>query len=159
MTVRGAAERANVLKRHRWHRWGPRVSAVPVLMALACNQSSNEPPAMRLWTNDLAFQVSANPAPPPAREDIVFKVVVRDKNSREAIEGGEGRIYAQNQDGIKTWDGLTPSPQPGTYTGKLSFLTAGNWAMGLQFRRDSTRALQTLDWQQEVVAAHGEAVK
>ena len=54
----------------------------------------------------MAFQVSANPVPPPAREDIVFKVVVRDKTSGQAIEGGDGRIYATSADGVNTWDGL-----------------------------------------------------
>jgi len=111
---------------------------------------------MRLWTDDLAFRVSADPVPPPAREDVVFKVVVHDKKSGQAIETGEGRIYAQSSDGIRTWDVLTPSQQPGTYTGKLNFLTSGNWAMGMQFRRDSTRPIEQLDWSQTVMAATGE---
>jgi hypothetical protein len=42
------------------------------------------------------------------------------------------------------------------------FLTAGEWALGVQFRRDSTQALQrTLDWRQVVrpAAEPGEPVK
>jgi hypothetical protein len=127
-----------------------------IFAAAACHETDNGPPPMRLWTDDLAFQVSADPVPPPAREDIVFKVVVRDKKSGQAIESGEGRIYAQSQDGIRTWDGLIPGKKPGTYTGKLNFLTSGNWAMGLQFRRDSTRSIEQLDWTQTVMAASGE---
>lgn len=122
-----------------------------------CRASYSGPPALRLWTNDLAFQVSTDPVPPPAREDIVFKVVVRDKNSGKAIESGEGRVYATSADRVNTWDGLTPTQQAGTYTAKLNFLTSGNWAMGMQFRRDSTAPLETLDWTQEVNPATGEA--
>jgi hypothetical protein len=34
----------------------------------------------------------------------------------------------------------------------VKFLTAGEWALGVQFRRDSTQALQrTLDWRQTVL--------
>jgi hypothetical protein len=54
------------------------------------------------------------------------------------------------------WDGLSRGPQAGTYFGRLHFITSGNWAMGLQFRRDSTRPIQKLDWQQDVTAATGE---
>jgi hypothetical protein len=122
----------------------------------ACREADTGPPPLRLWTNDLAYQVSADPVPPPARQDVVFKIVVRDKNSGQAIERGEGRVYAQNSDGHKTWDGLTPGAQPGTYTAKLNFLTSGDWAMGMQFRRDSTQAIETLDWRQSVAPANGE---
>jgi hypothetical protein len=125
--------------------------------ALACRPSANVPPALRMWTDDLALLVSTEPVPPPARQDIMFKVVVRDKKSGQAIEGGEGRVFATNSDGINTWDALTPGPQAGTYYAKLNFITAGDWALGMQFRRDSTRPIERLDWRQEVQAASGEA--
>lgn len=115
------------------------------------------PPPMRLWTNDIAFQVTADPVPPHAREDVVFKVVARDKASGQPIEGAEGRIYATSRDGANVWDALTAGPQAGTYYGKLHFITAGDWALGMQFRRDSTRAIERLDWRQQVWAATGEA--
>ncbi len=133
------------------------VAASLVLAAVGCRESYSGPPPLRLWTNDLAFQVSTDPVPPPAREDVIFKVVVRDKNSGKAIETGEGRVYATSADRVNTWDGLTPTQQAGTYTAKLNFLTSGNWAMGMQFRRDSTGPLETLDWTQEVHPATGEA--
>lgn len=126
-------------------------------LALACRESYSGPPPLRLWTNDLAFQVSPKPVPPPARQDVIFTVVVHDKNTGKAIEGGEGRVYATSADRVNTWDGLTPGQQPGTYTAKLNFLTSGDWAMGMQFRRDSTAPLETLDWRQSVMAAQGEA--
>jgi hypothetical protein len=145
-------------------RWSPAaacrsVAAASLIFAagVGCRETYSGPPPLRLWTNDLAFQVSTDPVPPPAREDIIFKVVVRDKNSGKAIETGEGRVYATSADRVNTWDGLTPTQQAGTYTAKLNFLTSGNWAMGMQFRRDSTAPLETLDWTQDVHAATGEA--
>lgn len=129
--------------------------AAGAALAVACGPPPGPPPT-RFWTDDIAYQVSADPVPPHAREDVIFKVVVRDKASGQPINGGEGRIYATSHDGANAWDGLTPGPQAGSYYGKLHFITSGDWAMGLQFRRDSTRPLQKLDWRQEVAAAAGE---
>ena len=103
-----------------------------------------------------AVRVTPNPVPPPAREAVKFRVEVRDKASGQPIEGGEGRLYATSHDGVNAWDGLTPGPQPGTYYARLEFITAGDWAMGLQFRRDSTQPIETMDWRQQVMAAHND---
>lgn len=113
---------------------------------------------MRLWTQDLAVRITSDPTPPRAREPAVYRVEVRDRASGQPIEGGEGRVYATSRDGASTWDGLTPGPQPSTYYAKLNFVTAGDWAMGLQFRRDSTQKIETMDdWRQQVSPASGEA--
>jgi hypothetical protein len=106
--------------------------------------------ATRMWTDDMVFSIALEPVPPPAREDIRVKVVVRDKESKAPIDGGEGRIYAMNHDSAKVYDGLEKGPEPGTYYAKLRFVTAGEWAIGLQFRRDSTRKLEKMDWLQQV---------
>jgi hypothetical protein len=90
--------------------------------------------------------------PPFARERTVFKIVVIDKKSNEPMESGEGRIFAESRDGAKTWDALTRGPEVGTYYGKLSFITAGDWAVAVQFRRDSTAPLERIDWMQQVRA-------
>lgn len=91
------------------------------------------------------------PAPPRALEQIEFKVVVRDKESGEPIEGGQGRVFATNEDRKNVYNGLEKGAELGTYYTKIMFVTAGPWAIGLQFRRDSTKALQrTNDWMQEV---------
>lgn len=127
---------------------------VVAAVALACGES--QLPPIRFWTADLAVRVSADPIPPHAREATMFRVEVRDKSSGQPIEAGEGRIYATSRDGANTWDGLTPGAQPGTYYGKLHFVTAGDWAMGLQFRRDSTLPIEKMDWRQEVLGARGE---
>jgi hypothetical protein len=50
------------------------------------------------------------------------------------------------------WDGLAPAEQVGTYTANLSFVTAGNWAFALEFRRDSTHRLEKVEWRQDILA-------
>jgi len=104
----------------------------------------------RMWTDDLAFRIRFAPRPPHAREETIVKVVVADKESGAPVENGEGRIYAMSKDSVQIFDGLERGPEPGTYYAKLSFLTAGEWAIGLQFRRDSTLRLETMDWLQSV---------
>ena len=110
-------------------------------------------PQVRLLTDDYSIAISFDPAPPRALEQIEFKVVVRDAKTGEPIEGGEGRIFATNEDRKSVDNGLTPGKELGTYYTKLMFVNAGPWAMGFQFRRDSTQRLQrTNDWMQEVRA-------
>ena len=130
--------------------------AVILLCALAACGREQRTPSLRQWTDDLAFQISSDPMPPRAREKVLFKVVVRDKDSRRPIETGEGRIYATSRDGKNVWDALDKGPELGTYYGTLSFITSGDWAVGLQFRRDSVSKIETLNWMQDVLASRGE---
>lgn len=129
--------------------------AMPVLVALVVigGCTARDPQAAldtRMWTDDLAFRIRLSPRPPFAREDVIVKVVIADKESGAPVENGEGRIYAMSRDSVKVYDGLERGPEPGTYYAKLNFVTAGEWAIGLQFRRDSTRKLETMDWLQSV---------
>ena len=124
---------------------------VVLTAAAACKSSGNTDKSdIRDWTKDLAFRISTDPKPPTAREDIIYKVVVRDKTTGNPIEGGEGRIFATSRDGANTWDALIAGPEPGTYYGKLRYITSGDWAIAIQFRRDSTQVLQRIDWMQGV---------
>lgn len=109
--------------------------------------------AYRAFTEHYAFNITSDPSPPHAREKTVFKIRVRDKNSSQPIEGGEGIIYGNTEDGGgKTWDSFTPGQAPGTYTANLQFVVATNWALALQFRKDSTQALEKVDtWYQSVL--------
>lgn len=126
------------------------VALATVMAGVAC-APTGAPPHQRLYTDDLAIQVWMTPAPPRALEQIEFKVVVRDKESGEPIEGGEGRVFATNEDRKNVYNGLEKGAELGTYYTKMLFVNAGPWAVGLQFRRDSTKALQrTNDWMQEV---------
>ncbi|MBV6522983.1 MAG: hypothetical protein MNPFHGCM_03149 [Gemmatimonadaceae bacterium] len=111
---------------------------------------------MRQWTEDMAFRINSEPMPPHAREKVLYKIQVRDSKTGEPVEGGEGRMFASSRDGASTWDGLVKGEELGTYYATLRYVTAGEWAVALQFRRDSTRRLQRMDWMQEVFAARGE---
>jgi len=124
--------------------------AVAAQAVTAC-QPPETNTAYRAFTAHYAFRISSEPVPPMAREKVRYKVVVRDKDTNQPIQGGEGILYAENRDGVKTWDSFTAGPEVGTYyADRLNFLTAGDWAMGLRFRRDSTHALEQADWMQEV---------
>jgi hypothetical protein len=107
----------------------------------------------RAFTEHYAFNIKSEPSPPHAREKTLFRIRVRDKNTSQPIEGGEGIIYGNTEDGSgKTWDSFTPGQAPGTYTAKLDFVIATNWALALQFRKDSTQALEKVDtWYQTVL--------
>ena len=118
--------------------------------AVSCGPGPDEG-VIRLWTDDFELRVSADVMPPRALERINYTVVVRDKKTQEPIAGGEGRIFATNSDHKTSWNGFTYGPEVGTYHATLMFVTAGEWALGIQFRRDSTKVLQrTLDWRQAV---------
>jgi hypothetical protein len=109
---------------------------------------------IRQWTDDLAFRISVTPAPPVAEEVSVFKVVVLDKNTGQPIQAGQGRIFATSQEHAQTGDGLAKGPEVGTYYAHVRFPVSGDWAVGLQFRRDSTTKLErTQDWRQQVLPA------
>jgi hypothetical protein len=108
----------------------------------------------RAFTTHYSFRISSDPTPPHARERTVYKIVVRDKDSAQPIEGGEGIIYGNTESGAgKTWDSFVAGPAPGTYYATLNFIVADNWALALQFRKDSTQKLEKVDtWYQTVLS-------
>ncbi|MBI3789407.1 MAG: hypothetical protein HY275_00815 [Gemmatimonadetes bacterium] len=146
-TIRSAPGLARLARRLA----APAIALVLALAALAaCKPADGAASDLRSWTDDLAFRISTQPMPPRAREDVLYKVVIRDKKTGNPVEGGEGRIFATSRDGANTWDALTPGPEPGTYYGKLRYITSGDWAIAIQFRRDSLQVLQRIDWMQGV---------
>ena len=122
------------------------------LVAAACgpNKRATE---TRGWSDSYSFRVIPDVIPPRAGESIRFRVVVQDKKTGQPIETGEGRIYAQSVDGAKTNDGFKKEKEIGTYSGRLFFPVTGDWAMGLQFRKekDPHMPLEKIDWIQAVV--------
>jgi hypothetical protein len=106
---------------------------------------------LRQLTDSYIFTITPDQSPPHAREDILYKVLVRDRDSRQPIEAGEGQIFANNRDGASTWDGLAKGPEIGTYYGKLNFVTSGDWAIAIRFRRDSAAKLERTAWMQDVL--------
>jgi hypothetical protein len=128
-----------------------RVVVGAMALAVACGGQPGPRP-LRQMTESYLFTISPDQSPPHAREDILYKILVRDRESRQPIDAGEGQIFANNRDGASTWDGLTKGPELGTYYGKLNFVTSGDWAIAIRFRRDSTAKLERTDWMQDVLA-------
>ena len=124
-----------------------------VLATLGC--ADRRPYELRFTTDAYSIRVSATPTPPVAREDVIYKVVVQDRETGEPIEGGEGQVFATGQDRRNAWDSFVPGPQVGSYTARLRFLTAGDWAIAIRFRKDSTARLERVDWIQGVRAPKG----
>ena len=124
--------------------------AVMCVAAAACGPN---PRALenRQWSDSFAFRITVDPSPPRAIEDATYKIIVQDKKTGEPIETGEGRIFANTLEGARTYDGFTKAPAVGTYTAKLRFVAAGQWAIGIQFHSDSTRPLEKTEWMQDVL--------
>ena len=100
----------------------------------------------------LSFRISFEPVPAYAREKIRYRVLVQDRESGQPIENGWGQVYATSEDRKNIYDNLVPGTELGTYYGTLNFLTAGDWAVAVRFRRDSLAPLETVDWRQGVRA-------
>jgi hypothetical protein len=139
--------------RHSPARLGVMVAALGVL--LAC-PATDRPPGIRMTSTTFLFRASSEPMPPRARERTMFRVVIRDRETGEPVETGEGRIFASTIDGAQTWDILVPGDELGTYYGHLNFIIAGEWAVALQFRRSEEEPLERVDWMQEVLSAREE---
>ncbi len=127
------------------------VSTVALAASMAFVACTPEKPNtdQRAWTDDFEFRIASDVVPPRAGEPTNYTITIRDKKSRQPIVNGQGRIFATNADRKSIADGFAYGPEVGVYHAKLTFLTAGEWAMGVQFRADSTGELQrTLDWRQ-----------
>ena len=141
----------------------PLLIAVSMLVlagvALDACDSSPRKLQIRTFSEHFEYRISSDPMPPRAREDVIYRVTVIDKENGQPVEGGEGRIFANNATGTSTWDSFMAAPEVGTYTAKLRFVTAEQWAVGIEFRRDTlpgSKIERATDWQQEVGAARAE---
>ena len=117
----------------------------------ACGPREPRQRELRMISPTYNFTIIPSQAPPHAREAILYKVVIRDRDTRQPIETGEGQIYANNVERSSTWDGFAKGAELGTYYGKLNFVTAGTWAMAIRFRRDSIHPLERVEWIQDVL--------
>ncbi len=128
-------------------------AVVGVILITACG-SESKPREMRQWTEDMTFIIETTPLPPVAEEVTTFKIIAQDKKTGQPIESGEGRIFASHIDRANAYDGLAKGEEVGTYYARIRFPLKGDWVLGLQFRRDSTKPLQrTNDWTQTVLKA------
>jgi hypothetical protein len=108
-------------------------------------------PEIRQSSKSYMFNITSDPIPPYAREDIIYTVTVRDRETGQPIELGEGRIFANTIEGARTYDGFVKAPAVGAYSAKLRFVAAGQWAIGIQFHSDSTKPLEKTEWMQDVL--------
>jgi len=121
------------------------------VLAASCGRSEARQPEMHYITKTYSLTIVPSEAPPHAREDVTYKVFIRDRDTREPIQNGEGQVYSNNREGSRTWDAFTYGPEVGTYYGKLNYTTVGLWAVGMRFRRDSLHPLEKIEWMQEVM--------
>ena len=120
-------------------------------IAASCGRSEARPREMHYISKSYSFTIIPGQSPPHAREQIAYKIFIRDRESREPIQNGEGQIYSNNREGAHTWDGFRYGPEIGTYYGNLNYVTSGLWAVGLRFRRDSLHPLEKIEWMQDVM--------
>jgi hypothetical protein len=128
------------------------------LLVAACGPREPRQRELRMISPNYSFTIIPSQAPPHAREAVLYKVVIRDRESRQPIETGEGQIYANNAERSSTWDGFAKGAEIGTYYGKLNFVTAGTWAVAIRFRRDSLHPLEKIEWMQDVLNERQSAI-
>lgn len=128
---------------------------VTAALALAACAPRSDAPGLRLRTEHLEIRVSARPTPPVAREYVLYTITVRDRKTGEPIDGGEGQIFATSAERRGAWDSLEPGRAPGSYIARMRYVTAGDWAVAIRFRRDSTARLERVDWVQGVRTPSG----
>jgi hypothetical protein len=108
-------------------------------------------PELRQGTESYMFTITSDPIPPHAREPIIYTITVKDRKTGQPIETGEGRIFANTREGARTYDGFRKAPQVGAYSAKLNYVSAEQWAVGIQFHSDSTKPLEKTEWMQDVL--------
>ena len=125
-----------------------------MLAALVCGAVSCGPPRrpqLRQCSQSYCYIITSDPVPPHAREDVMYTITVKDRKSDQPIETGEGRIFANTAEMARTYDGFVKAPQVGVSSAKLNYVTAGQWAVGIQFHSDSTKPLEKTEWMQDVL--------
>jgi hypothetical protein len=121
--------------------------------ALLAGASCGPPrhPELRQGTKSYLFTITSEPIPPRAREDVIYTITVTDRETRQPVDNGEGRIFANTRDGARTYDGFVKAPGVGVYSARLNYVASGQWAVGIQFHSDSLKPLEKTEWMQDVL--------
>ncbi len=129
-----------------------RMLTVGALVALgtACAEQDTGPRPLRQFSENFTILVTSDQIPPHAVERTRWKITVRDRETNQPVEGGEGRLFTSNRQRVTVWDGLARGEELGTYYATVTYPTSGEWAVAVEFRRDSTQALEKIEWMQEV---------
>jgi len=122
-------------------------------LALLVGASCGPPrrPELRQGSKSYLFTITSDPIPPRAREDVIYTITVKDRDTKQPIDAGEGRIFANTRDGARTYDGFVKAPGVGVYSARLNYVTSGQWAVGIQFHSDSLKPLEKTEWMQDVL--------
>ena len=136
-----------MIERAEWVRGAMLVA----LMSGAVSCGPPRRPELRQCSQSYCYIITSDPVPPHAREDVMYTITVKDRKSDQPIETGEGRIFANTAEMARTYDGFVKAPQVGVYSAKLNYVTAGQWAVGIQFHSDSTKPLEKTEWMQDVL--------
>jgi hypothetical protein len=128
---------------------------VATAAAAACGTTGKVKGELRFVTDSFMIRVIPESLPTRALEPIYWRIIVNERKTGTPVQGGQGRIFATSQDRHSIANGLEETEELGTYRTNLLFVTAGMWAMAVQFRRDSTMPLQrTQDWTQQLLTAN-----
>ena len=127
------------------------VAAAGVALVAAANCGPSRPPELRQGSKSYLFTITSDPIPPRAREDVIYTISVKDRETKQPVDAGEGRIFANTADGARTYDGFVKAPGVGVYAARLNFVTSGQWAVGIQFHSDSLKPLEKTEWMQDVL--------
>jgi hypothetical protein len=132
---------------------GRRSLIVAWSFALLAGASCGPPrhPELRQGTKSYLFTITSEPIPPRAREDVIYTITVKDRETKQPVDNGEGRIFANTRDGARTYDGFVKAPGVGVYSARLNYVTSGQWAVGIQFHSDSLKPLEKTEWMQDVL--------
>jgi hypothetical protein len=122
-------------------------------LALLAGASCGPPrkPELRQGSKSYLFTITSDPIPPRAREDVIYTITVKDRETKQPVDAGEGRIFANTRDGARTYDGFVKAPGVGVYSARLNYVTSGQWAVGIQFHSDSLKPLEKTEWMQDVL--------
>jgi hypothetical protein len=132
---------------------GRRSLIVAGSLALLAGASCGPPrrPELRQGTKSYLFTITSEPIPPRAREDVIYTITVKDRETKQPVDDGEGRIFANTRDGARTYDGFVKAPGVGVYSARLRYVASGQWAVGIQFHSDSLKPLEKTEWMQDVL--------
>lgn len=123
--------------------------SLALLAGAACGPPRH--PELRQGTKSYLFTITSDPIPPRAREDVIYSITVKDRETKQPIDAGEGRIFANTRDGARTYDGFVKAPGVGVYSARLHYVASGQWAVGIQFHSDSLKPLEKTEWMQDVL--------
>ncbi len=130
------------------------LAVVAGTMSTGCGTGTKPQNELRFATDSFVIRVMVESTPTRALEPTYWRVIVNDARTGKPIQGGQGRVFATNSDRKTVANGLAETGELGTYRTNLMFVTAGIWAMAIQFRTDSTQPLQkTQDWTQGILSA------